>query len=373
MKESKIIFCGDVVCTQWDIDNNINFEEWFECLRDYFGTAELVVSNIETPLAGEERRYTFEPYCFNTPKEIGIAMKNAGINFVSTVNNHCLDRGVDGLRQTIRNLDDIGLEHTGTFTTGDEKKYSIIEMANGIKIGIYATTYGTNAHVNKCWLKSSQKKLVNLIQEQELHNLFARFCVQKLKRRSRVLIHERVEGSRRIKKHVAKDVGDMINNCDTSIVLLHDGSQFELPPLKRKLDNIAFFKKLGVDLVVTNHEHIVTGHLKDDRFFATYSLGDLTGAAGLKVPRNHGKKAEYSIALNVYIDENADKKYTFTIIKRVLENGCYKPKLLFDLYKEAATVEEKRKYYWQNIKIYNNFMGKRYTKLEVKKEYCIDS
>ena len=50
--------------------------------------SDLVVGNLETVFAGEEAGYTNDVYSFNTPDRFVCSMKSAGIDYVSTANNH---------------------------------------------------------------------------------------------------------------------------------------------------------------------------------------------------------------------------------------------------------------------------------------------
>lgn len=77
-------------------DGSYNFDGVFQKVRPMLGEADYVVSNLEAPMAGEEAKYTDCFYVFNTPDAYAEAIKNAGIDLISTVNNHTLDRGADG-------------------------------------------------------------------------------------------------------------------------------------------------------------------------------------------------------------------------------------------------------------------------------------
>jgi poly-gamma-glutamate synthesis protein (capsule biosynthesis protein) len=48
------------------------------------------------------------------PKLVGAALKQWGINMVSTANNHSMDWGAEGLLETLKNLDEAGVAHAGS-------------------------------------------------------------------------------------------------------------------------------------------------------------------------------------------------------------------------------------------------------------------
>lgn len=76
-----------------------NYDRIFEKVAYVLKDSDYVVGNLETPIAGEELEYTKEPTVFNTPLAFAQSIKKAGFDFVSIANNHCLDRGVIGLKK----------------------------------------------------------------------------------------------------------------------------------------------------------------------------------------------------------------------------------------------------------------------------------
>ena len=82
-----------------------NFKSVFEVTKKLFNNSDYVIGNLETVFAGEEAGYTNSLYSFNTPDEFLDALKESGIDLFLTANNHCLDRGIEGLRRTVHELD----------------------------------------------------------------------------------------------------------------------------------------------------------------------------------------------------------------------------------------------------------------------------
>ena len=92
------------------------------------------MGNLETPIAGEGLKYTYERYRFNTPSLYLYAIKNAGFDLLSCAMNHCMDRGEEGIDNTLNNIASAGLEATGIFRTQAECDKPFIKDINGIKI-----------------------------------------------------------------------------------------------------------------------------------------------------------------------------------------------------------------------------------------------
>lgn len=126
-----------------------NFDDSFDYVRNVLKKGDLVIGNLETmisqssPLGMQCRRLEGRPY-LNSPVEFLGALKGAGYDLLTLANNHDCDTGVQGVFETLENVDRYGFMHTGLFSDEDEERYLIVEV-NGIKIGIvsYATYFNT--------------------------------------------------------------------------------------------------------------------------------------------------------------------------------------------------------------------------------------
>lgn len=126
-----------------------NFDDSFDYVRDVLKKGDLVIGNLETmisqssPLGMQCRRLDGRPY-LNSPVEFLGALKGAGYDLLTLANNHDCDTGVQGVFETLENVDRYSFMHTGLFSDEDEERYLIVEV-NGIKIGIvsYATYFNT--------------------------------------------------------------------------------------------------------------------------------------------------------------------------------------------------------------------------------------
>lgn len=109
---------GDIMCqnTQYkdayDSSNDTyDFSYVFSEIKSRFEDSDLTIGNLETTLAGEERKYSGYP-TFNTPEQLAKNLKDLGIDVLSTANNHSLDKGYDGLVSTLKFLDEQNISHT---------------------------------------------------------------------------------------------------------------------------------------------------------------------------------------------------------------------------------------------------------------------
>ena len=119
------------------------FYHWFEFIKPALSYPDLMIANLEGPIAGEERGYNGYPM-FNFPDEIVPAMMDAGIDVALNANNHVMDRMIEGLHRTIDVLDDAGMYHTGAWKSREDKNEPLVIDVCGIKVGVISATYSLN-------------------------------------------------------------------------------------------------------------------------------------------------------------------------------------------------------------------------------------
>lgn len=394
----KCTFLGDVMCKSELIEafrskDGFEFSDMFFKISPFLKQSDLVFANLETPISHDNSTLTTETYCFNSPFDFARAVKEAGINVVATANNHCLDRGIDGIKSTVDSLNKLGFIHSGVFAAKSSKeRNNVVIEKNGIRFGFLSYTYGTNAFSNHQYLKSQDRWRVNLFQNQELSNRVDKFFYyHRNKKISRLYnriveklcpgqisgpVYERREFDYRCKKRLRCDISALRNEgADIIILYMHAGGQYnpEATSYTKKLAK--YLMNHGVDWVIGTHEHVVHGsdfsNVQDGKF-STYSLGNFDGIAGVYADPMD-KMAEYSIALHVYVNAgtNIIKKITFSILKTVETNNrriqvipCY------ELY-QNLTEKDKESLFNDMITIANAFAFTDIVNLGVKKEYSI--
>ena len=366
----KLSFVGDIMCEMQQTEascknGTYNYKSCFESVKKDFEDSDIFIGNLETPLAGEYLVYTNHPWLFNTPVEFAKAIKDElGIDLVSTANNHCLDRGVEGLENTVKALKEIKLNYTGTCLKNESNEPFIFEK-NGIRIGIVSYTYGTNAIFNKNYLKPSEKHIVNIFEEQEKkisrYNIFSRL-IKKLNRNKKIM------------KNIQGDINELKNKVDYVIMCMHAGGQHNNVIDKYTLNLMDILKKVGVDLVVGCHPHVVQRGIFTKKFIGTYSLGNFFCTPGTS-SSPLDKLSDYSIALHVYLEKEESfkiRKVTFSIYKTIIDNfKSAKTVLLYDLIKENINNEDVKVLLKDNCTIYNTFCNSKYDEIELQKEYEI--
>src|SRR5690625_1211240 len=91
-------------------DGTYNFNYQMENVRDLFEKSDLNIVNQESLIAGKKLGYSDFPR-FNGPKEIRDTLKEFGVDIVTIANNHTLDKGEEGVFESIKNWKEIDIPY----------------------------------------------------------------------------------------------------------------------------------------------------------------------------------------------------------------------------------------------------------------------
>lgn len=383
MKMIKISFLGDIMCQKelieaYQTKEGFDFSDVFEHICPLLKQSDYVIGNMETPISIDNSDLVDSKYQFNAPIEFAKAIRKAGVHFVSTANNHCLDRGLAGLDSTIESLNKMGLAHSGTYLEKEENSPFYIDL-DGTKICILAYTYGTNAFGNQNYLKRKEEWKVNLFQNQELRNPITRFTYKhgilylinsKLRQivdpKYKIMpVYERKEKSKRQEKKLLIDIDAAKKKADIIIMVAHMGGQYNREPDENVLYYSTLLLNNGVDIISGSHEHVVHGGcFNHEKGVIAYSLGNFLTVDGV-YSGPYDCKTNYSIVWHVYIDEKKVRKTSFTVVKCIASPNVVGGIKIFsanDLLQ--ITSEEKRETIKKDISdIAKQFSGIEYSEI----------
>lgn len=240
-----LLFVGDLMQHQEQINaaktaHGYDYSSYFTHLQSTIEKADLAIGNLEVTLGGKP--YRGYP-AFSAPDEYAQAIQAAGFDLLLTANNHCLDRGKKGLERTIRQLDTLGIPHTGTFIDASKRAdtYPLIIEKKGIKIAFLNYTYATNG------IRVTPPNEVNYID------------------------------TTRIAKDISKA---QLLGLDVIIACMHWGDEYQSLPnqTQQRLANWLFGK--GVHHIIGSHPHVVqplevrTDSATNQKKLLVYSLGN---------------------------------------------------------------------------------------------------
>jgi len=394
----KITVLGDVMCEPPILkaskrkDGSYNFDGMFEKVRPMLDEADYVIANLEFPFAGEEAEYTSGFFSFNAPDSFAKAAKDAGIDLVSTVNNHTLDRGFDGMTRTLKVLDDIGLPHTGSFLPEKGRENAYYFTVGDTKFALIAYTYTTNKrpgendhkYINflkpfdmKSYLPEVEKKLFTWVDRRfkflkgEVRSII-KMCVGLPPTIARADDYTDAEMTKPYIDVFVDDIKKAKENADFVICYPHIGGQFNLTPgeFSKYVVKTAF--ESGADAVLASHSHVVQeAGFADGKPYA-YSLGNLNMSPnGITMVKKN--LPEYGIALHLYMDGAKVTNMTFSIIKAIEKKGTQIVAWPVDeLYKTLKTDAEKNLLTTQVKFVHKIVTGKEPDGEVFKKEYSFN-
>ena len=371
-----------------------DFSGFLAPCHDLFEKSDYLVGNLETP-CDPQSSLTQDMYIFNAPFSFVEAVKDSGINMVTTATNHCMDRGITGLINTLDVLDKLGLEHTGTIRSVKDKNYKIIEFDNGERVGIISYTYGTNIMNNHVRLKEDEMSLINMLTpydsgrnwlyDEYSYSLRARLgraipdemriCINKLLGRSYNFAYtDTIKKGDIVQSYldnIKSTITEVKQKADIVIICPHYGGQFNTEPGEYVETFTDFFEECGANVVIGNHPHVVQRfEMRKTGMIVAYSLGNVSMSLSTSYILLDNKP-DYSIMFHLYIDAGEVVKKTFSIMVEK-ENS----KKFVSLYPLTVLYDSVDKSQRNQIKenanqIYNRFLGTNCENFEIEEEYLI--
>ncbi len=284
-----LIFVGDIMQHEPQMKaaynptlGNYFYAPSFEFVKPILSTADVAIGNLELTLGGKP--YSGYPQ-FSAPDELLVAIRDAGFDVLVTANNHSVDRGRQGLERTIRLLDSIGIQHTGTFRDTLEwlNDYPLIIQKNGIRLSLLNYTYGTNGIVVRA------PNRVNQIDT-------ARIALD-------------------LKKAAAQ-------GTDASIVFFHWGIEYISTPNEVQKELAEFCLRKGAKIVIGSHPHVIQPmewNRQTDQI-VVYSLGNFISGQRTRY-RNGGAMFHLSLKKVIRADKTSslsvsDAAYSLVWVNR---------------------------------------------------------
>lgn len=115
----------------------------FKATREILQQGDILLGNLEAPLTASGDEFTAKRFRFKVSPKAAAALKSAGFTYLSLANNHILDFGTEGLRQTLDILDRSAIIHSGAGADISAARKAAITSVKGVKIALlsYSLTY----------------------------------------------------------------------------------------------------------------------------------------------------------------------------------------------------------------------------------------
>lgn len=273
-----------------------DFSSQLEFIKPIIQNYDLAFYNQETVLGGTEIGLSDYP-SFNSPKEFGNNMLDMGFNIVNLATNHTMDRGEKAILSSCDywNSKKEEVLSAGSYCSKEEAKEIKIKEINGIKYTLLSYTYGTNG----IRVPEGKEYLVNLYSDEK----------------------------------AKEDIEKVRDKVDVLLVSMHWGVEYQNQPNEEQKRQAEYLSKLGADIIIGTHPHVIQPVTYIDDTLVIYSLGNFISA--------QSTNSDYSalVELMTSIDIVKETKNGKSKIK--LEN--LNNELLYNYYEKGGK--------WHNFKV----------------------
>ncbi|MCM3718747.1 CapA family protein [Fictibacillus phosphorivorans] len=272
-----------------------NFNPNFVPVKSYLTQPDITVANQETMIGGTQHGLSSYP-SFNSPHEVGDALKENGVDLVTLANNHTLDRGEKVILSALNYWNEIDVVYTGAYASQEDQQNIRLMKKNDITVSFLSYTYGTNGIP----VPTGKDHLVNLIEAEKI--------------------------KKEIKR--AKEISDV------SVVSLHFGNEYERMPNDFQKEMVKVVTEAGGDIIIGHHPHVlqpVKWETASDgsKTFVAYSLGnflsgqrgnfkDIGGVVQLTVTKHvKGEETEISLREPKFLPTYVDRSFVIHPMKNL--------------------------------------------------------
>ncbi len=209
----------------------------FKKMEDIFRSTDFNFGNLECPISGRET-VVGKGLVFNMRTKDLAGLKEYNFKVLNFANNHAMDQGINGLRNTHKVLDENGFTRLGTGENLDEAWTPKIYEVKGVKIGFVGVSYvsindGSGAARND--------------------------------------YVARMEDKDRVKKAIEQLKSQ---GADFIVATMHAGVEYQRRPHQPQIDFAKSAIDFGADIVIGAHPHWVQIFEQYKGKYIFYSLGN---------------------------------------------------------------------------------------------------
>ncbi|KKG99369.1 poly-gamma-glutamate biosynthesis protein [Methanosarcina mazei] len=224
MDTLKLMAVGDITL------QTKNNEHPFKYVMNVFENNDILFGNLETVLSATGKEAKKSVVLKSSPESINY-LNEAGFNILNISNNHILDLGLEGFKNTLSLLDENKLEYIGAGFEKSSLNSAVIER-NGIKLGFLGYTIG------------------------------------------RFKVPEEISISKIKEKKIISDIELIKGKCDFVVVSLHWGTENVFYPSPKQIELAHELIDHGATLILGHHPHVLQGIEKYKNGLIAYSLGN---------------------------------------------------------------------------------------------------
>lgn len=258
-----------------------DFRPMLEKIKPIVSKYDLKYYNQETVLGGVELGLSNYPR-FNSPYEVGDAFIDAGFNLVSLATNHTMDKGEQGVLNSLSYWSkQQNILTAGSYKSFEDRDRKVIKEINGIKYAFFSYTTWTNGLETP-----TGKEYLNNVYSEEL---------------------------------AKNDIERVKDEVDIIIVAMHWGTEYSKGISDSQVEIANYLSSLAVDIIIGSHPHVVEPIEFIGKTMVIYSLGnfisDQVGVerlTGLMVSVNIHKTVEKDNTTISLENPEAELIYTYS-------------------------------------------------------------
>lgn len=258
----KIIVCGDICFNSINESKAIkgDAEALFTNTLPFIREADVSICNLECPLTDSKKRLEKSGPNLKASSKTASVLRKAGFDVVSLANNHILDYGEPGVKDTIIGCEVNGMRTLGAADNSENAKKICTINKNGVTVGFYSVAD------NECASATEQSYGANGFD----------YC------------------------ETFDDIRKAANACDALIVLYHSGLehyQYQSPDLQKRCRKMA---ECGAKAIICQHSHCIGTFERYNDSLILYGQGNFLFA-------KEGQDEKWNTALLLELEIERDK------------------------------------------------------------------
>ena len=236
-----IHLCGDIMIGRSFNDTfkyDSTFNIWGNTL-DIFKKSDFVMGNLETTITSSSNAWPNKAFNFKLNPKYKSILKEANFKHLNIANNHMLDYDVDGMLDTIKNLNKLNIKYSGAGMNKKQASLPIMHNVKGIKIGI--VSYSDHFAY---WKATQDKYGINYVDIESNYN------------------------------YILSDISKIKEECDILIFSIHHGSNYVTHIPTRTKNFFHDLLSAGVDIIHGHSAHHILPIEVINNKYIFYSMGD---------------------------------------------------------------------------------------------------
>ena len=207
----------------------------FNDLLEDFEGSDLSIVNLECALINESTPILKNEPVIGVDSDCINGFKNAGIDILNLANNHILDHGAAGLKNTMKVCAGADILTVGAGESLKEARRMLIKKVNNVNVGILAVAEHEFSIATQNSWGANPLDLIDYV----------------------------------------RNVKSQKDNFDYLIVLLHGGNEYYPFPSPRMKDTCHFMVEMGANMVVVQHTHCPACYEEYQNAHIIYGQGNL--------------------------------------------------------------------------------------------------